>query len=119
MLTNPSPNARIPRALSRRRRLRRSVPGLLIGGAASMDVSQKLHGIRRALKRDLLEIGFRMCFGLDRAAIWPSYHYDALTGAARSVTSARARAADAPSRPIVARTSVDRSAVVVMHVGGR
>src|SRR6266568_505561 len=43
MLTNPSPNARIPRALSRRRRLRRSVPGLLIGGAASMDVSQKLH----------------------------------------------------------------------------
>src|SRR5438128_271147 len=31
MLTNPSPNARIPRAVSRRRRLRCPAPGLLIG----------------------------------------------------------------------------------------
>src|SRR6266404_2739814 len=38
---------------------------------------------RRTLKRDFLEIGFRTRFGLDRAAIWPSYHYDALAGAAR------------------------------------
>src|SRR5438105_9804406 len=55
--------------------------------------------------------------GLDRAAIWPSCHYDALARTARSVTSAHARAADALNSPTVARTSVDRSAGDVMCGG--
>src|ERR1700730_18641221 len=120
MLTNPSPNARIPWAVSRSRRLRRSRPGLLIGGAGAMHVSQLLHSTRGARKRDFPEIGFgrarfRPC---DRAAIWRSYYCAARARAAGSgVPYSRMRPADSLDRPTIARTTIDRSAVDVS--GGR
>src|SRR4029077_12708776 len=67
MLTNPSPNARTPRAVSRRRTLRRARSELLIGGAADVDVFQKLRGTLGALERVSPEMGlwggwFRLCW---------------------------------------------------------
>src|SRR5215472_14883501 len=87
MLTNPSPNARTPRAVSRRRTLRRSRSELVIRGGADVDVSQKLRGTLGALKRVPPEVFEAIDLGC--AALWSSYHHSVLA-AVWSVTSARA-----------------------------
>src|SRR6516164_1337216 len=77
ILTNPSPNLRTPRAVSRRRTLRRSRSKPLIGGAAEVDLSQKLRDTLGAFKR----LSSKIDLGLGCATLWSSYHYSVLGAA--------------------------------------
>jgi hypothetical protein len=70
MLTNPSPNARTPRAVSRRRALRRSRWELLIGGAADVGVFQEFRGNSERCNGCLHRWAFA-ALGLGCAALWP------------------------------------------------
>src|SRR6516162_9372987 len=107
MLTNPSPNARTPRAVSRRRTLRRSRSELLIRGGADVDVSQKLRGTLGALNQVSPEVFEAIDLGC--AALWSSYHQSVLA-AGWPVTSG-ASAASACYEVTVARTRLDRNSL--------
>src|SRR5215469_16864064 len=112
MLTNPSPNARTARAVSRRRTLRRLRWELLIGGAAEGIYLKNLATHSGRSNRCLR----RLVFGAVRvgcAPLWSSHHYGVLGAAAWSVTFG-ARAASACTKATVARTFLDRSSVGLM-----
>src|SRR5215471_15003917 len=69
MLTNPSPNARTPRAVSRRRTLRGLRRELFITGTADVGVFQEFRGALGAIKRLFPEMGL-WAAGLGCAALW-------------------------------------------------
>src|SRR5262252_5571374 len=69
MLTNPSPNARTPRAVSRRRRLRRLRWELFIGGAAAWAYFKNFAGTPGTIKRLFPEMGL-WAVGSGWAALW-------------------------------------------------